>query len=103
MGKKKKNNIEAKKCRQIRKKREDEQLQRAEAAIQENNKFKAEVEVLKNEVSSLRRLLRESNMTLALWIKIWQSNESPLQMSLILPKPDCAYSFMPCSQATDNS
>ena len=98
----KKNNIAAKKCRKIRKKREDEQLRRAEAAIQENNKFKAEIEVLKNEVSSLRRLLRDANMTLALWIKARQSNENPLQMSLILPKPDRAYSFMPCSQITDS-
>ena len=99
----KKNNIAAKKSREMRKKRQDDELQRAETAIQENNKLKAEIEVLKNEVSSLRRLLRDANMTLALWIKARQSNENPLQMSPVLPKPDhAAYSFMPYSRATDN-
>lgn len=98
----KKNNIAAKKSREMRKKRQDEELQRAETAIQENNKLKAEIEVLKNEVSSLRRLLRDANMTLALWIKARQSNENPLQMSPVLPKPDHAYSFMPYSRSTDN-
>lgn len=98
----KKNNIAAKKSREMRKKRQDEELQRAETAIQENNKLKAEIEVLKNEVSSLRRLLRDANMTLALWIKARQSNENPLQMSPVLPKPDHAYSFMPYSRAPDN-
>ena len=98
----KKNNIAAKKSREMRKKRQDEELQRAETAIQENNKLKAEIEVHKNEVSSLRRLLRDANMTLALWIKACQSNENPLQMSPILPKPDHAYSFMSYSSPTDN-
>ena len=98
----KKNNIAAKKSREMRKKRQDEELQRAETAIQENNKLKAEIEVLKNEVSSLRRLLRDANMTLALWIKARQSNENPLQMSPVLPKPDHAYSFMPFTRPTDN-
>ena len=98
----KKNNIAAKKSREMRKKRQDEELYRAETAIQENNELKAEIEVLKNEVSSLRRLLRDANMTLALWIKAQQSNENPLQMSPILPKPDHAYSFMPFSRASDN-
>ena len=98
----KKNNIAAKKSREMRKKRQDEELQRAETAIQENNKLKAEIEVLKNEVSSLRRLLRDANMTLALWIKARQSNENPLQMSPVLPKPDHAYSFMSYSRSTDN-
>lgn len=98
----KKNNIAAKKSREMRKKRQDEELQRAETAIQENNKLKAEIEVLKNEVSSLRRLLRDANMTLALWIKARQSNENPLQMSPVLPKPDHVYSFMPYSRPTDN-
>ena len=57
------------KCRQKRKKRRDEQLLRAKTAVQENKKFKAEVEVLKNEVSNLRKLLRDANMTLGLWIR----------------------------------
>ena len=98
----KKNNTAAKKSREMRRKRQDEELQRAETAIQENNKLKAEIEVLKNEVSSLRRLLRDANMTLALWIKARQSNENPLQMSPVLPKPDYAYSFMSYSRAPDN-
>ena len=98
----KKNNMAAKKSREMRKKRQDEELQKAETAIQENNKLKSEIEVLKNEVSSLRRLLRDANTTLALWIKARQSSENPLQMSPVLPKPGHAYSFMPYSRAPDN-
>ena len=98
----KKNNISAKKSREMRKKRRDQELQRAETAIHENNKLKTELDVLKNEVSSLRRLLRDANMTIALWIKAHQSNENPLQMSPVVLKPDHAYSFMSYSRLTNN-
>ena len=58
-------------------------MDKAEHAITENTRLKSEVEVLKSEVSSLRRLLQDANATLAIWIKARQATE-PLHQ---LPPP----------------
>lgn len=69
-----------------RQKVEDE-LYKAKEAIQENQKLKQEIEVLKAEINSLRRLLKDANMTLSLWIRARQTSDSPSQLPPMLRNP----------------
>lgn len=71
-----KNNMAAKRSREMKKKKVEEELSKAQDAIAENVQLKQEVEVLKAEISSLRRLLKDANMTLSLWIKARQASEA---------------------------
>ncbi len=72
-----KNNMAAKRSREMKKRKIDEELVQAQEAISENAQLKQEIEVLKAEISSLRRLLKDANMTLSLWIKARQASEAP--------------------------
>ena len=70
-----KNNLAAKRSRELRRKKQFTDLQLADKAIFENEKLRAEIGVHKSEIESLRRLLRDANTTLALWIKARQATE----------------------------
>ena len=63
----KKNNIATRRSRELRRKKIDEELKQAHDVIQENQKLKQEIEVLKTELNSLRRCVKDANMTLSLW------------------------------------
>ena len=82
-----KNNLAAKRSRELKRQKQLGDLQKADRAIQENDRLRAEIGVHKSEIESLRRLLRDANTTLALWIKARQATE-PLNQ---LPPPmrDC--------------
>ena len=75
-----KNNIAAKRSREMKKRKVEDELQQAQEAVSENTQLKQEVEVLKAEISSLRRLLKDANMTLSLWIKARQVSEAPSKL-----------------------
>ncbi|XP_003384889.1 PREDICTED: cell death specification protein 2-like [Amphimedon queenslandica] len=79
-----KNNIAAKRSRETKKQKVDEELLKAKDAIQENHKLKQEIEVLKAEINSLRRLLKDANMTLSLWIRAKQTSEPASQLPPML-------------------
>lgn len=79
-----KNNIAAKRSRETKKQKVDEELQKAKDAVQENHKLKQEIEVLKAEINSLRRLLKDANMTLSLWIRAKQTSEPTSQLPPML-------------------
>ena len=79
-----KNNIAAKRSRETKKQKVDEELLKAKDAIQENHKLKQEIEVLKAEINSLRRLLKDANMTLSLWIRAKQTSEPTSQLPPML-------------------
>lgn len=70
-----KNNIAAKRSRETKRMKVDDELHRAKEAVQENQTLKQEIEVLKAEINSLRRLLKDANMTLSLWIRARQVSE----------------------------
>ena len=93
----KKNNIAAKRSRELRKKKMDEEIKTAKDAIQENQKLKQEIEVLKSEINSLRRLLRDANMTLSLWIRAKQSSEPITQLPPMLRNPGVSFVNFPTS------
>ena len=82
-----KNNMAAKRSREMKKKKVEEELTRAQDAISENAQLKQEVEVLKAEISSLRRLLKDANMTLSLWIKARQASETPSKLPPMIRNP----------------
>ena len=75
-----KNNVAAKRSRESRRLKQEQDLLKAEHAIQENIRLRAEVDVLKSEISSLRRLLKDANTTLSLWIKARQATEPVHQL-----------------------
>ena len=83
----KKNNMAAKRSREMKRKKMEDELLRAKDAISENAQLKQEVEVLKAEISSLRRLLKDANMTLSLWIKARQASELPSQLPPMIRTP----------------
>ena len=70
-----KNNLAAKRSRELRRQKQLNELQMADKIIHENEKLRAEIGVYKSEIESLRRLLRDANTTLALWIKARQATE----------------------------
>lgn len=75
-----KNNVAAKRSRESRRLKQEQDLLKAEHAIQENIRLRAEVDVLKSEICSLRRLLKDANTTLSLWIKARQATEPVHQL-----------------------
>lgn len=75
-----KNNVAARRSRESRRLRQEQDLIKAEQAIQENIRLRAEVDVLKSEICSLRRLLKDANTTLSLWIKARQATEPVHQL-----------------------
>ena len=83
----KKNNQAAKRSREMKRKKVEDELVRAKDAITENQKLKQEIEVLKAEINSLRRLLKDANMTLSLWIRARQASEPPSQLPPMLRNP----------------
>ena len=93
----KKNNIAAKRSRELRRKKTDEELKQAQEAIQENHKLKQEIEVLKAEINSLRRLLKDANMTLSLWIRAKQTAEPNAQLPPMLRGPNVPFVNFPVS------
>ncbi|CAI7999533.1 Cell death specification protein 2 [Geodia barretti] len=93
----KKNNIAAKRSRELRRKKVDEELKQAGEAIQENQKLKQEIEVLKAEINSLRRLLKDANMTLSLWIRAKQTAEPNTQLPPMLRGPNVPFVNFPVS------
>jgi len=92
-----KNNIAAKRSREIRRKKMDDELKQAKEAIQENQKLKQEIEVLKAEINSLRRLLKDANMTLSLWIRAKQTSEPNAQLPPMLRGPNVPFVNFPVS------
>jgi peptidoglycan hydrolase CwlO-like protein len=93
----KKNNIAAKRSRELRRKKIDDELKQAQDAIQENQKLKQEIEVLKAEINSLRRLLKDANMTLSLWIRAKQTAEPNSQLPPMLRGPNVPFVNFPVS------
>jgi len=92
-----KNNVAAKRSREMRRKKTDDELKTAREAIQENQKLKQEVEVLKAEINSLRRLLKDANMTLSLWIRARQTSEPPAQLPPMLRGGNVSFVNFPVS------
>lgn len=93
----KKNNLAAKRSREQRKKKVDDEIRMAREAVAENQKLRQEIELLKSEVSSLRRLLRDANMTLSLWIRAKQSSEPASQLPPMLRSPNVSFVNFPVS------
>ena len=91
----KKNNVAAKRSRELRKKKMDDEIVTAREAVQENQKLKQEIEVLKSEINSLRRLLRDANMTLSLWIRAKQASEPNAQLPPMLRNPNVSFVNFP--------
>lgn len=91
----KRNNQAAKRSRDIKRKKTEEELTRAQDAVQENVKLKQEIEVLKAEISSLRRLLKDANMTLSLWIRARQASETATQLPPMLRNPNMSFVTFP--------
>ena len=96
----KKNNLAAKRSRELRKKKMDDEIQTARDAVVENQKLRQEIEVLKSEVSSLRRLLRDANMTLSLWIRAKQASEPASQLPPMLRSPNVSFVNFPVSSTS---
>lgn len=71
-----KNNISAKHSRESRRLKKKLEDDKKEQAIKENISLRAEMNVMRSEISSLRRLLKDANTTLSLWIKARQATES---------------------------
>ena len=94
-----KNNIAAKRSREIRRKKMDDELKHAKDAIQENQKLKQEIEVLKAEINSLRRLLKDANMTLSLWIRAKQTSEPNSRLPPMLHGANVPFVNFPVSSA----
>lgn len=93
----KKNNEAAKRSREMRRQKMDDELKTARESIQENQKLKQEIEVLKSEINSLRRLLRDANMTLSLWIRAKQASEPSAQLPPMLRSPNVSFVNFPVS------
>lgn len=117
----KKNNDAAKRSRDIRRKKLDTELKVARDAITENQKLKQEVDVsasicscfapctfysrllyytvqvLKAEINSLRRLLKDANTTLSLWIRARQTAEPNVQLPPMLRSANVSYINFPVS------
>lgn len=89
-----KNNVAAKRSRETRRLKQEQDLLKAEHAIQENIRLRAEVDVLKSEISSLRRLLKDANTTLSLWIKARQATEPVHQLPPSLRDKNGPLSFV---------
>ena len=92
-----KNNIAAKRSRELRRKKMDDEIKTAKGTIQENQKLKQEVEVLQSEISSLRRLLKDANMTLSLWIRARQASEPTTQLPPVLRGSNVSFVNFPVS------
>lgn len=92
-----KNNEAAKKSRNLRRKKMDDELKSAKDAIQENQKLKQEIDVLKAEINSLRRLLKDANMTLSLWIRARQASEPAAQLPPMLRGSNVSFVNFPVS------
>lgn len=95
--KRKKNNMAAKKSRESKRKKLDDEIKVARDAVQENQKLKQEIEVLKSEINSLRRLLKDANMTLSLWIRARQASEPNTQLPPMLRSPNISFVNFPVS------
>eukprot|EP00731_Ephydatia_muelleri_P038010 Em0628g4a len=95
--KRKKNNMAAKKSRESKRKKLDDEIKVARDAIHENQKLKQEIEVLKAEINSLRRLLKDANMTLSLWIRARQASEPNTQLPPMLRSPNISFVNFPVS------
>lgn len=52
-------------------------------------------QVLKSEINSLRRLLKDANMTLSLWIKARQASEPNTQLPPMLRGPNLSFVNFP--------
>lgn len=91
----KRNNQAAKRSRDMKRKKTEDELLRAQDAVQENTKLKQEIEVLKAEINSLRRLLKDANMTLSLWIRARQASESASQLPPMLRNPNMSFVTFP--------
>ena len=91
----KRNNQAAKRSRDMKRKKTEDELIRAQDAVQENAKLKQEIEVLKAEINSLRRLLKDANMTLSLWIRARQASESASQLPPMLRNPNMSFVTFP--------
>lgn len=83
----------------MRRKKIDDELKSAQDAIQENQKLKQEIEVLKAEINSLRRLLKDANMTLSLWIRAKQTAEPNVQLPPMLRAPNVPFVNFPVSSS----
>ena len=94
-----KNNLAAKRSREMKRKKVEEELVRAKDAIVENQKMKQEVEVLKAEINSLRRLLKDANMTLSLWIRARQASEPSSQLPPMLRNPNMSFVSFPVTSS----
>lgn len=94
-----KNNLAAKRSREMKRKKVEEELVRAKDALVENQKMKQEVEVLKAEINSLRRLLKDANMTLSLWIRARQASEPSSQLPPMLRNPNMSFVSFPVTSS----
>ena len=83
----------------MRRKKTEEELKTAREAIQENQKLRQEVEVLKAEINSLRRLLKDANMTLSLWIRARQTSEPTAQLPPMLRGQNVSFVNFPVSSS----
>ena len=61
------------------------------------NNHLSDTQVLKAEISSLRRLLKDANMTLSLWIRARQTTESSSQLPPMLRGPNVQFVNFPVS------
>ena len=89
----KRNNESARRSREMERRKTEDELHKAQGAVQENIKLKQEVEVLKAEINSLRRLLKDANMTLSLWIRARQASEPVSQLPPMIRNPNMSFVF----------
>lgn len=74
------NNISAKRSREARRATKELELHRRDDAIIENISLRAEINVLRSELNSLRQLLKDTNTILSLWIRARQTTEPVNQL-----------------------
>lgn len=84
----------------MRRQKLDQELKSARDAITENQKLKQEIDVLKAEINSLRRLLKDANTTLSLWIRARQAAEPNVQLPPMLRGSNVSFVNFPVSSAT---
>ncbi len=116
-----KNNDAAKRSRDMRRKKLDVEIKSARDAITDNQKLKQEIDVskkknaqamqfytclclclqvLKAEINSLRRLLKDANTTLSLWIRARQAAEPNVQVPPMLRGSNSLFVNFPVSTST---
>ena len=89
-----KNSYLSSKSLEFKRMKQADKIKTAKLAEQENVILRKEVEVLKSEVETLRRLLRDANTTLSLWIhshqqqhQQQQQQRQQQQQQMIVPPP----------------